>query len=58
MNKLQLFLMLRRNMKLSNRRHPMFEQNKVAIVFTMIGVGFMSIYFIAIGTMMGWGAPV
>ena len=56
MNKLQLFLMLRRNMKLSNRRHPMFEQNKVAIVFTMIGVGFMSIYFIAIGTMMGWGA--
>ena len=56
MNKLQLFLMLRRNIKLSNRRHPMFEQNKVAIVFTMIGVGFMSIYFIAIGTMMGWGA--
>ena len=56
MNKLQLFLMLRRNMKLSNRRHPMFEQNKVAIVFTIIGVAFMSIYLIAIGTMLGWGA--
>ena len=55
MNKLRLFLMLRRNMKLSNRRHPMFEQNKVAVVFTIIGVAFMSIYLIAIGTMLGWG---
>ncbi|MDD5825609.1 MAG: DUF5687 family protein [Prevotellaceae bacterium] len=56
MNKLQLLLMLRRNMKLSNRRHPMFEQNKVAILFAAIGIGFMSIYFIALGTMLGWGA--
>ena len=53
MNKLRLFLMLRRNMKLSNRRHPMFEQNKVAVLFTIIGVAFMSIYLIAIGTMLG-----
>lgn len=56
MNKLKLLLMLRRNIKLSNRRHPMFEQNKVAVLFTAIGVGFMSIYLIAIGTMLGWGA--
>ena len=56
MNKLRLFFMLRRIMKLSNRRHPMFEQNKVAVVFTAIGVAFMSIYLIALGTMLGWGA--
>ncbi|MGN0283075.1 MAG: DUF5687 family protein [Prevotella sp.] len=56
MNKLKLLLMLRRNNKLSNRRHPMFDQNQVAILFTAIGVAFMSIYLIAIGTMLGWGA--
>ena len=56
MNKLALLFMLRRNMKLSNRRHPMFEQNQVALLFAAIGIGFMSIYFIAIGTMLGWGA--
>ena len=56
MNKLTLFFMLRRNMKLSNKRHPMFEQNKIAIIFTIFGVAFMSIYFIFLGTMLGWGA--
>ena len=56
MNKLTLFFMLRRNMKLSNKRHPMFEQNKVAIIFTIFGVAFMSIYLIVLGTFLGWGA--
>ena len=54
MNKLTLFFMLRRNMKLSNKRHPMFEQNKIAIIFTIFGVAFMSIYLIVLGTFLGW----
>lgn len=55
MNKLQLFFALRRNLKLGERRHPMFEQNKVAKVFVYIGIGFTLLYLIFIGTMLGWG---
>ena len=56
MTLLQLYLTLRRNKKLSERRSLIWEQNKVAFVFSMLGVGFMAIYLITIGTIMGWGA--
>lgn len=53
---LQLYLLLRKNKKLSERRSPLWEQNQVALIFTLIGVGFMAIYFIAIGTILGWAS--
>lgn len=56
MNRIKLFRLLRKNMKLSEKRHPMFEQNKFAKVFAYIGLAVMSIYFIAIGTFLGWSA--
>lgn len=56
MTLLQLYLTLRRNKKLSERRSALWEQNQIAQIFTVLGVGFMAIYLIAIGTMLGWGA--
>lgn len=55
MNRLQLYLAIRRNLKLSERRSPMFEQNMVGKVFLYIGTGFLLLYLIVIGTMLGWG---
>jgi len=55
MNFLKLYLALRRHIKLSSRRHPMFEQNQVAKVFVYLGMGFTILYLIVIGTMLGWG---
>ncbi len=52
---LKLFFSLRKHLKLSNKRHPLFEQNQVAKVFVYIGLGFMALYLIVIGTMLGWG---
>lgn len=52
---LKLYLALRRNLKLSERRSPLFEQNKVGKVFLYIGLGFTLLYLIFIGTMLGWG---
>ncbi|MBR1689034.1 MAG: hypothetical protein IJ710_11020 [Prevotella sp.] len=56
MNRFQLYLLLRRNRKLNEQRHPMFEQNRYAEVFTYIGSLIFIVYFIAIGTLMGWAA--
>lgn len=56
MNRIELFKLLRRNMKLSEKRNPMFEQNRFGKVFAYIGFAFMSIYFIAAGTALGWAA--
>jgi hypothetical protein len=56
MNFIRLFLLLRRNIRLGERRHPMFEQNRAAKVFAFIGIGFWTIYFIGIGTMLGWSS--
>ena len=56
MNRIELYKLLRRNMKLSEKRHPMFEQNQYAKVFAYLGLAFMSIYFIGIGTFIGWSA--
>lgn len=53
---LQLYLMLRKNKKLGERRSALWEQNQIALIFTVIGVGFMAIYLIALGTMLGWAS--
>ena len=54
MNKFQLFFLLRKNTKLSEKRHPMFEANQYGKFFGYIGIAIVAIEFIAIGTFMGW----
>ena len=54
MNKLQLFFLLRKNTKLSEKRHPMFEANQYGKFFGYLFAGFFVIYFIGIGTFLGW----
>ena len=54
MNTLQLFFLLRKNTKLSEKRHPMFEANQYGKFFGYIGIAIVAIEFIAIGTFMGW----
>lgn len=56
MSFIRLFLLLRHNLKLGEKRNPMFEQNKASKVFLYIGAGFWVIYFIGIGTMLGWAS--
>lgn len=56
MTLLQLYLTLRRNKKLSERRSALWEQNQIAQIFTILGVGFMAIYLMALGTMLGWAS--
>ena len=56
MNKLQLFFLLRKNTKLSEKRHPMFEANQYGRLFGYIGVSIIAIEFIAFGTFFGWVA--
>ena len=54
LNKIQLFFLLRKNTKLSIKRHPMFEANQWGKFFGYLVVGFLAIEFIAIGTFFGW----
>ena len=54
MNRLQLFFLLRKNTKLSEKRHPMFEANQYGKLFGYIGVAIIAVEFIAIGTFLGW----
>ena len=54
MNKLQLFWLLRKNTKLSDKRNPMFEANQYGKFFGYIMVAFLAIEFIALGTFFGW----
>ena len=56
MNKLQLFFLLRKNTKLSEKRHPMFEANQYGKLFGYIGITIVAVEFIAIGTFLGWAA--
>ena len=56
MNRLSLFLLLRKNNRLSYRRSPAFEQSVVAQVMLYIGAGFMMIYLILLGTMLAMPA--
>ncbi len=54
MNKIQLFFLLRKNTKLSVKRHPMFEANQYGKFFGYLAVAIMAIEFIALGTFLGW----
>lgn len=54
MNKIQLFFLLRKNTKLSEKRHPMFEANQYGKFFGYIFIGILAIEFIALGTFFGW----
>jgi len=54
MNRLQLFFLLREHVKLSNKRHPMFEANQWGKLFGYIMVAILTIEFIALGTFFGW----
>ena len=54
MNKLQLFFLLRKNTKLSEKRNPMFEANQYGKFFGYLMVSFLVIEFIALGTFFGW----
>lgn len=56
MNKFQLYRLLRKNTKLSEKRNPMFEANQYGKLFGYILVGFLALEFIAIGTFLGWMA--
>lgn len=53
MNRLRLFFLLRKQNSLSVRRSPAFEQSVVAKVMMVFGAGFMMIYLLFIGTMLG-----
>lgn len=53
MNRLQIYRLLRKNAKLSEKRNPAFDQNMVAKVLMYIGAGLISIYFIILGSMFG-----
>ena len=53
MNRLKLFLLLRRHNWLSFRRSPAYEQSLVARVMMVIGAGFAMVYMIFLGTMFG-----
>ena len=54
MNKIQLFFLLRKNTRLSEKRHPMFEANQFGKFFGYLVVAFLAIEFIALGTFLGW----
>lgn len=53
MNLLKLFFLLRKQNRLALRRSPAFEQSVVARVMLAFGAGFMIVYLIFIGTIMG-----
>ena len=53
MNRLQAYKLLRRNQKLSEKRHPALDQGKVAKVLMYIGAIFMGAYMVFLGTLLG-----
>ena len=52
----KLYLLLRRNNKLSAKRSVMFEANQYGKLFGYIFLGFMAIYMIGMGTFLGWAS--
>ena len=54
MNKIQLYFLLRKNNKLSEKRNPMFEANQYGKFFAYLGVSIFVLEFIALGTFLGW----
>lgn len=53
MNRLQLYRLLRRNIKLSEKRHPALDQSTVAKVMLYIGAALFAVYMIILGSMFG-----
>ena len=56
MNKIQLFKLLRHNIKLSEKRSPVFEQNKWAKVLIYFLAAMFVIYLIMYGAIIGYAA--
>jgi hypothetical protein len=56
MNKVQLFFLLRKNTKLSEKRNVMFEANQYGKLIGYIVIAILAIEFIALGTFLGWTA--
>ncbi len=54
MNKVQLFFLLRKNTKLSEKRNVMFEANRYGKFFGYLFASILAIEFIAVGTLLGW----
>ena len=54
MNKIQLFFLLRKHVRLSEKRNPMFESNQYGKFFAYLGLSVFAIEFIALGTFFGW----
>ena len=54
MNKFRLFFLLRKNVKLSEKRNVMFEANQYGKLFGYIMLAIFGIEFIALGTFFGW----
>mgnify|MGYP006916050145 CR=1 FL=1 len=54
LSRFQLYRLLRKNTKLSEKRNPMFEANQYGKLFGYIMVGFVAIELIALGTFFGW----
>lgn len=52
----KIFKLLRKNIKLSEKRNPMFEQNRYAKIFVYLGASMMCLYFMVLGTILGWSA--
>lgn len=52
----KLYKLLRKNLKLSEKRNPLYEQNKFAKIFLYLGFAFMCLYFMVLGTILGWNA--
>lgn len=53
MNRLKIYRLLRRNVKLSEKRSPALEQSKVAKVLMYIGAAFAGAYMIFFGSLFG-----
>jgi hypothetical protein len=52
----KIYKLLRKNIKLSEKRNPMFEQNRYAKIFVYLGASMMCLYFMVLGTILGWSA--
>lgn len=52
----RIYKLLRKNIKLSEKRNPMFEQNRYAKIFVYLGASMMCLYFMVLGTILGWSA--
>lgn len=55
MNKINLFRIIRRNQKIAEKRHPMFERNKAVKIITNIIAIFWAIYLCILGVLLAYG---